>query len=140
MYCSGSKSLTSAAILVEYSLVSKWVIGPTPETPSTRLDQTVSRSFPIGVTKPSPVTATRRPLGCVIALKSTDRRYKPAYPRCWNRSALFWTLRPGRFDPGAGGDVSGRATYSADSTAAHSQAGGSLQELVERDRQVSHTD
>src|SRR5215472_3463731 len=154
MYCSGSKSLTSAAILVEYSLVSKWVIGPTPETPSTRLDQTVSRSFPIGVTKPRPVTATRRPLACVIALKSTDRKYKPAYARCWNRRTSFWTLRPERPLAGAGGDVFDQATGTADSITAGScviaapaaearargRAGGSSKELVEGDRQVSHTD
>src|SRR5437016_14361091 len=72
MYRSGSKSFTSAAILVEYSVVSKRVIGPTPETPSTRLDQTVSRSFPTGVTKPRPVTATRRPLALLICDNTTD--------------------------------------------------------------------
>src|ERR1700686_940213 len=33
-----------------------------PDTPSTMFDHTVSRSLPIGVTKPMPVTTTRRPL------------------------------------------------------------------------------
>src|ERR1700693_3653560 len=33
-----------------------------PDTPSTMFDHTVSRSLPIGVMKPIPVTATRRPL------------------------------------------------------------------------------
>src|SRR6059036_3991371 len=72
MYSSGLKVLTSAAILVSKFVVSKRVIRPTPETPSTRLDQTVSRSFPIGVTKPRPVTATRRPLALLICHKTTD--------------------------------------------------------------------
>src|SRR5215467_10533607 len=94
MYCSGSKSLTSAAILVEYSLVSKWVMGPTPETPSTRLDQTVSRSFPMGVTNPRPVTATRRPFTCVIGVKRTDRRSKHASVRCGNCAVRVWTWGP----------------------------------------------
>src|SRR5215472_12265879 len=92
MYCSGSKSLSSAAILVEYSLVSKCVIGPTPETPSTRLDQTVSRSFPIGVTKPSPVTATRRPFACVIALNHTDRRSNSPRPEVVKDPTVFGHL------------------------------------------------
>src|SRR5437867_2654385 len=62
MCSSGLNVLTSAAILVSKCVVSKRVIRPTPETPSTRLDQTVSMSMPIGVMKPMPVTATRRPL------------------------------------------------------------------------------
>ena len=35
----GSKSLTSAAMRTSRSLASKWVIGPTPETPPARLRQ-----------------------------------------------------------------------------------------------------
>src|SRR5438128_9136485 len=62
MYSSGLKPLTSAAILVSKFVVSKRVMRPTPETPSTMFDHTVSMSFPIGVMKPMPVTATRRPL------------------------------------------------------------------------------
>src|SRR2546426_3591092 len=61
MYSSGLKPLTSPAILVSKLVVSKWVMRPMPETPSTMFDQTVSRSLPIGVMKPMPVTATRRP-------------------------------------------------------------------------------
>src|SRR5579859_2414189 len=79
---SGLKPLTSAAILVSKPSVSKWVIRLTPETPSTRFDQTVSTSLPIGVTKPMPVTATRRPLEWeFIALKTTDLR---AYLHLWH--------------------------------------------------------
>src|SRR5712691_2837058 len=62
MKSSGLKPLTSPAILVSKLVVSKWVIRPMPDTPSTMFDQTVSWSFPIGVMKPMPVTATRRPL------------------------------------------------------------------------------
>src|SRR5437879_9648408 len=62
MYSSALKPLTSAAILVSKRAVSKRVIWPTPETPSIMFDHTVSRSLPIGVMKPMPVTATRRPL------------------------------------------------------------------------------
>ncbi len=57
-------------------VVSKWVICPTPETPSTRLDQTVSWSFPMGVTKPMPVTATRVPLVLLIEYQRTDSASK----------------------------------------------------------------
>src|SRR5579859_1652078 len=78
---SGLKPLTSAAILVSKPSVSKCVIQLTPETPSTRFDQTVSTSLPIGVTKPMPVTATRRPLECeFIASKTTDLK---AYLQQW---------------------------------------------------------
>src|SRR4029077_8718037 len=62
MYSSGLKPLTSPAIVVSKPVVSKCVIWPMPETPSIMFDQTVSRSLPIGVMKPMPVTATRRPL------------------------------------------------------------------------------
>ena len=61
MYSSALNPLTSAAILVSKLVVSKRVIRPTPETPSTMFDQTVSMSLPIGVMKPMPVTATRVP-------------------------------------------------------------------------------
>src|SRR4030088_1131636 len=62
MYSSGLNPLTSPAILQSKTVVSKCVIRPIPETPSIRFDQTVSTSLPIGVMKPMPVTATRRPL------------------------------------------------------------------------------
>src|SRR6185312_16491513 len=75
MYSSALKSLTSAAILVSKLVVSKRVIRPTPETPSTKFDQTVSTSLPIGVMKPIPVTATRRP--CELELAAMN----PAYGR-----------------------------------------------------------
>src|SRR5437879_8320499 len=39
-----------------------------------RLDHTVSRSFPIGVMNPSPVTATRRPFACVMRFPSVRTR------------------------------------------------------------------
>src|SRR2546422_10514371 len=62
MYSSALKPLTSPAILVSKFVVSKWVMRPMPETPSTRFDHTASTSLPIGVMKPMPVTGTRRPL------------------------------------------------------------------------------
>src|SRR5437763_2521390 len=73
MYWVASKLRTSAAILALCWEVSKRVIGPTPETPSTRLDQTVSVSWPMGVTKPIPVTATRTPL-LVLIVQELKRR------------------------------------------------------------------
>src|SRR5258705_549034 len=60
MKSSGRKSRTSPAIRVGKSLASKRVIGPTPERPSTTACQFLSTPVPSGVTKPTPVTATRR--------------------------------------------------------------------------------
>src|SRR6267143_6346888 len=80
MYSSALKPLTSPAILVSKLVVSKWVIRPIPETPSTRFDQTVSTSLPIGVMKPMPVTATRRPLELDLAVTSKRiRTWRPTH-------------------------------------------------------------
>src|SRR5258708_20789696 len=76
MYSSGLKPLTSAAILVSKRLVWKRVMRPTPDTPSTMFDHTVSRSLPMGVMKPIPVTATRRPLD----LTFTQQRIRTTGP------------------------------------------------------------
>src|SRR6266436_4825554 len=76
MYSSGLKPLTSAAILVSKPLVSNRVIGPMPDEPSTMFDHTVSRSLPMGVMKPMPVTATRRPLD----LTFTQQRIRTTGP------------------------------------------------------------
>src|SRR6266851_5016354 len=78
MYSSALKALTSPAILVSKFVVSKWVIRPIPETPSTRFDQTVSTSLPIGVINPMPVTATRRPLE--LDLTFTQQRIRTWRP------------------------------------------------------------
>ena len=63
---SGSKphgwpfGFTSHAIRHFWSLASKCVIIPAPDFPAIRLDQVVSTSAPKGVTRPNPVTTTRR--------------------------------------------------------------------------------
>ena len=54
-----TKSLSSAASVALYPVVSKRVIGPIPTFPSFTPFQKLSTSFPIGVTAPSPVTTTR---------------------------------------------------------------------------------
>src|SRR6267143_6074364 len=79
MYSSALKPLTSPAILVSKLVVSKCVIRPTPETPSTMFDQTVSTSLPMGVMKPMPVTATRRPLE--LDLTFTQLKIRTQRPR-----------------------------------------------------------
>ena len=56
----GSKSGTSPATLQSYGSGSQSVIRLRPETPLTRLLQTVSTSSPMGLTRPMPVTAMRR--------------------------------------------------------------------------------
>src|SRR5919106_6029426 len=56
----GSKSDASHAKRTLYSLASKWVIGPAPDSPATRFSHVDSGSLPSGVTIPTPVTATRR--------------------------------------------------------------------------------
>src|SRR5487761_129711 len=63
-----------------------------PETPSTRFDHTVSRSFPIGVTKPIPVTTTRRPLELPLELFVTSpslRTPGPTHTGGWGGNRAF---------------------------------------------------
>src|SRR5690606_5704233 len=55
-----SAGFTSHAIVHFWSEASKRVICPAPDFPASRLAQLVSTSPPSGVTKPSPVTTTRR--------------------------------------------------------------------------------
>src|SRR5438128_577171 len=55
---SGSKSLISAAILVENCVVSKRVIAVTPLRPSQRPFHVSSVPVPSAVTNPTPVTTT----------------------------------------------------------------------------------
>src|SRR3546814_5755882 len=57
---SWSGPLTSHAIVHFWSDASKWVIVPAPDLPAIRLAHVVSTSAPSGVTKPKPVTTTRR--------------------------------------------------------------------------------
>src|SRR5436309_4530102 len=57
---SGSKSRTSPATRAGRAEASKRVIGPMPERPATRLSQFASIPMPSGVTRPRPVTTTRR--------------------------------------------------------------------------------
>src|SRR5438552_18956951 len=96
MYSSGLKPLTSAAILVSKLAVSKRVMRPTPETPSTMFDHTVSMSFPIGVIKPMPVTATRRPLdfGSCVINPAYGRRVESAPARSGKNCMILWTHCP----------------------------------------------
>jgi hypothetical protein len=56
----GSKPSISPATFASYGVTSKRVIGPSPVFPATRFDHTVSTSWPIGLSTPRPVTATRR--------------------------------------------------------------------------------
>src|SRR5665811_663486 len=60
MWSAARKPFTSAAILTSKSVGSKAVIRATPETPSRRFRQYVSKSLPIGMTAPRPVTTARR--------------------------------------------------------------------------------
>ncbi len=57
---SGSKSLTSAANWVRYSVGSKLVIVLTPPRPARTAAHVVSRSSPTEVIMPAPVTTTLR--------------------------------------------------------------------------------
>src|SRR3990167_2106761 len=57
---SWSGPFTSHAIVHFWSDASKWVIVPAPDLPAIRLAHVVSTSAPSGVTKPKPVTTTRR--------------------------------------------------------------------------------
>jgi hypothetical protein len=51
---------TSQAMVHFWSLASNLVIGPAPLFPAIRFRQLVSTSPPNGVTRPRPVTTTRR--------------------------------------------------------------------------------
>src|SRR5487761_1761560 len=88
MESSGLKPLTSPAILVSKLVVSKCVIWPMPDTPSTMFDQTVSTSFPIGVMKPIPVTTTRRPLELFVTSPSL-RTPGPIHTGDWGENRAY---------------------------------------------------
>src|SRR6185369_7119527 len=60
----GSKSRTSAAIRTSNADASKLLTSRVPVTPATRFDQYVSKSLPIGMIAPSPVTTARRAGSC----------------------------------------------------------------------------
>src|SRR5258708_13369676 len=94
MYSSGLKPLTSPAILVSKPVVSKWVIWPMPETRSTMFDHTVSTSFPIGVMKPMPVTATRRPLELDVMRPAYGRKGQLALAFGGKTGPQVWTSSP----------------------------------------------
>jgi hypothetical protein len=57
---SGTNPLTSAAIVVEKSDGSNFVIRPTPDLPARIASQVEPTPIPSGVTAPSPVTTTLR--------------------------------------------------------------------------------
>src|SRR5258708_85489 len=94
MYSSGTKPLTSAAILVSKPVVSKWVMVFTPETPSIMFDHTVSTSLPIGVMKPMPVTATRRPLELEVMRTAYGPQGQCPSAWCGKKAHLSWTPWP----------------------------------------------
>src|ERR1700682_4792131 len=94
MYSSGLKPLTSPAILQSKIAVSKWVPLPIPETPSIMFDQTVSRSLPIGVRKPMPVTATRRPLELDVIRAAYGRKGQVASALSGKTNPDLWTSCP----------------------------------------------
>src|SRR5437870_5665655 len=73
---SGSKSRTSPATRAGRAEASKRVIGPMPERPATRLSQFASMPMPSGVTRPRPVTTTRRrvPFGAFKARNASAAR------------------------------------------------------------------
>ena len=58
-YLVGSKSFTSPATLEAYSVESKRVIGPRPDSPATRRSHVVAMSWPRGVRAARPVITTR---------------------------------------------------------------------------------
>src|ERR1700737_2964266 len=65
-----------------------------PETPSIMFDHTVSTSLPIGVMKPMPVTATRRPLELEVMLTAYGRQGQ-CPSACGGKTArLSWTSCP----------------------------------------------
>src|SRR5229473_4449320 len=94
MYSSGLNPLTSPAILQSKIVVSKCVIRPIPETPSIKFDQTVSTSFPIGVMKPMPVTATRRPLELDVMPSAYGRRGQSTLAFGGKTGPPAWTSCP----------------------------------------------
>src|SRR5213082_3440625 len=94
MYSSGLKPLTSAAILVSKLVVSKGVMRPTPETRSIMFDQTVSMSLPMGVTKPIPVTSTRRPLWLEVIRPAYGREVESAPAPSGKTGVILRTQRP----------------------------------------------
>src|SRR5258708_14423958 len=94
MYSSGTKPLTSAGILVSKPVVSKWVMVFTPETPSIMFDHTVSTSLPIGVMKPMPVAATRRPLELEVMRTAYGPQGQCPSAWCGKKAHLSWTPCP----------------------------------------------
>src|ERR1700730_10983301 len=94
IYFSGVKPLTSPAILQSKIVVLKCVIRPIPETPSIMFDQTVSTSFPIGVMKPMPVTATRRPLELDVMSPAYGRRGQSTLAFGGKTGPQAWTSCP----------------------------------------------
>src|SRR5918992_3687572 len=60
MYFSGSNPFTSQAKRTDWSLGSNLVIGAAPGVPASSALQADSPSVPTGVTRPRPVTTTRR--------------------------------------------------------------------------------
>src|ERR1700681_257986 len=94
MYSSGLKPLTSPAILQSKTFVSKCVIGPMPETPSIMFDQTVSTSLPIGVMKPMPVTATRRPFELDVMGQAYGRQGQSTSAHMGKTGYPPWTSCP----------------------------------------------
>src|SRR6266404_3771115 len=72
MKSSGAKSWTSPAMRDGKSATGKRVIGPMPERPAIRAVQFFSTPVPSGVTRPTPVTTTRRRPFC--ASFPTNRR------------------------------------------------------------------
>src|ERR1700674_2548622 len=65
-----------------------------PETPSTMFDHTVSMSLPIGVMKPIPVTATRRPLELVAMTQGYGRQGLSTLAHSVKTGPVVWTRRP----------------------------------------------
>src|SRR5258708_21734858 len=94
MYSSGTKPLTSAAILVSKPVVSKWVMVFTPETLSIMFDHTVSTWLAIGVMKPMPVTATRRPLELEVMRTAYGPQGQCPSAWCGKKAHLSWTPCP----------------------------------------------
>src|SRR5687767_652745 len=81
-YCSTSKSLTSPAKVVSWSVASKRVIGPMPDRPSTMPCQVDATSLPSGVISPMPVMTTRRSKKRLLVgpIIGAPERPKPALP------------------------------------------------------------
>src|ERR1700687_1417862 len=94
MYFSGLKPFTSAAIFGSKPSVSKGGMRATPETPSIMFDHTVSTSLPIGVMKPMPVTATRRPLELEVIATAYGRGGQCPSARSGNSTNRTWTSCP----------------------------------------------